>query len=578
MQQIHQINLTLTQGIGSHKLSFAANRYSPSSSCSTRARALAYVLGSLLAVVTMVSASVAHAGDNIDVAISETVPLLLAKLKEQNLKTVGVLPFRLKQSGKEELAGALIQTNMALRIEQAMAVYRDPDQPVNVAFGTLNQARKSIPDAEFLTSKGRKKLFDVSYELPVGETKAKLDGFVTGVVEVSPDWRTTKIYFEYCLASNPAKLNKSGPFDIKTDRKMLVSMGKGFTTPKQLASRSITTALVMEGVQNDIDFQLQEDKKADIKSPEQRVGRPISTNPFQSAPVTLKVKYDNQDQVLTQDEFGGKGNATIVDPKAGQKVTFELTNNTDKKVGVVLAINGKSLLYDEYTVNPDEASKFVLDPRRTYSVAGVYQRDHKGIQPVVGLSDSQTSEITKAIPSEAAGLIHMYVYQESAGRSSGSGSTGSGSTGGGSTGSGSTGSGSTGSGSTGSGSTDGGSTGGGSTGGGSTGTGTESGNVFYLRDEIETFQDGFSFGYARDAGGKKVQAMGSFSPTGTIGKAKTWDDLADNIAKNIVTPSSTSRGLMVGQGGVESQAIQSSEIGTVQQTDTFIIRYLSIAK
>ena len=72
--------------------------------------------------------------------------------------------------------------------------------------------------------------------------------------------------------------------------------------------------------------------------------------------------------------------------------------------------------------------------------------------------------------------------------------------------------------------------------------------------------------------------MGSFSPTGTIGKAKTWDDLADNIAKNIVTPSSTSRGLMVGQGGVESQAIQSSEIGTVQQTDTFIIRYLSIAK
>ena len=512
---------------------------------------------------TLFCCSAMAGSDNIDVALTETVPLLMQKLKEQGIKTVGVLPFRLKQEGKgDQFSGSIIQTNLALRLEQALVVYRDRDQPVDVIFGMLTQARKVKPDAQYMNAEGRKELFNISYALPIGDQKANPDAFVTGVVQVSPDWRETKIFFEYCLAKDPSKLIGSGPYALKTDRKMLVSMGKGFSvSSKSLASRGVDSAMVMEGVQQDVEFQIQEDQKTGITTPEQRVGKPVSASPFQNAPVTLTVKYDDQVQSFMKDDLPGATNLTINDPKGGQRVTFELKNNTAKKVAVVLSINGRSLLYDEYAANPDDLSKFVLDAGKTYSVPGVYQRDHKGVQPVIGLSDSQSTEIAKKIPTEALGMIHMYVFQP------GGGTVGGGTVGGGTVGGGTVGGGTVG----------GGTVGGGTVGGGTVGGGNVS-SVNIERSEIEQWKSGFSFSLARDAGGNPVRASGSFSPSESSVKAKSWDDLADGIAKNLITGTSSSRGLMLGQGGVQNQEIQTSQIGAIQATDAYVIRYLSIAK
>ncbi len=511
--------------------------------------------------------------DNIDVALSETVPLLMQKLKEKNIKTVGVLPFRLKQDGKgDQFSGSMIQTNLALRLEQALVVYRSERAPIDVIFGMLTQARKAIPDAQWLTEAGRKDLFQLSYELPIGDSKLTPDAFVTGVVEVSADWRDTKIFFEYCLASEPSKLNKSGPYSLKTDRKMLVSMGKGYSvSSKVVASRGVDSALVMEGVQQDVDFQIQEDQKSGVSTPEQRVGKPVSTNPFQSAPVTLTVKYDGQPQSFMRDNLPGSSNLTINDPKGGQRVTFELKNNTANRVAVVLSINGRSMLYDEYAANPDDLSKFVLEAGKTYSVAGVYQKDHKGVQPVVGLSDSQTSDVARQIPTEALGMIHMYVYQPASNVSGTTDVKNTGATGSGGQGSDNK--------------TVGNGTSNQTTNSGTSGSLTNSTkqqstaqSPSFERSEIEQWKSGFNFALARDAGGKSVKATGSFSPTETTVKAKSWEELADGIAKNLVSGTNTSKGLMLGQGGVQNQEIATSKIGEIQQTEAVVIRYLSVAQ
>jgi len=528
----------------------------------------------ILLFYSSVLSSTGFAGaDNIDVALSETVPLLMQKLKEKNVKTVGVLPFRLKQEGKgEQFSGSIIQTNLALRLEQALVVYRSERAPINVIFGMLTQARKVLPEAQWLTEAGRKELLQLSYELPIGDAKLSPDAFVTGVIEVTADWRDTKIFFEYCLASEPAKLTKSGPYALKTDRKMLVSMGKGYSvSSKALASRGVDSAMVMEGVQQDVDFQIQEDQKSGVSTPEQRVGKPVSVSPFQSAAVTLTVKYDGQSQSFMKDNLPGSTNLTINDPKGGQRVTFELKNNTSNRVAVVLSINGRSLLYDEYAANPDDLSKFVLDAGKTYAVAGVYQKDHKGVQPVVGLSDSQTTDVAKRIPTEALGMIHMYVYQAAA--SSVSGASGSTNSAGPVGGQGSTSSVLNGAGNQG--------TNSGTNGnlGSASNQQTTAQSPSFERSEIEQWKSGFNFALARDAGGEPVRANGSFSPSGTSeGKAKSWNDLADSIAKTVVNGSSASRGLMLGQGGIQNQDIQTSQIGKIQQTEAFVIRYLSVAK
>ena len=534
-------------------------------------------LSLLAAFVTSVllSPKASSGSDNIDVALTETVPLLMLKLLDKDVKCVGVLPFRLKQQGKpDQFSGSIIQTNVALRVEQAMTVYRNPEKPIDVIFGLLSQARKAVPNAQYINAAGRKELFQLSYDLPVGNAQAKPEALVTGVIEVSADWRDSRIFFEYCLAADPANIFKSGPYALKTDRIMLVSMGRGFSVPaKALASRGVDSELVLEGVQQDVDFQLQEDRKLGIQSPAERVGKPTPVNPFQNAPVTLSIKYDGKAQAFMKDNITGSTNLTVNDPQAGQRVTFELRNNLASQVAVVLAINGRSLLFDEYAANPDDLSKFVLEAGKTYAVDGVYQQDLKGVQPVLGLSDTQSSDMAKKIPSEALGMIHMYIYQPAKLVASGSSQASSRKDNDLASGTQK--------------SIDATSPGGGKSASNSGASGKQSGagsqqtsspSPTFQRSEIEQWQSGFDFSLARDAGSKPVRANGTFSPKSTGFKAQSWDDLADGIAKNLIDSSSSSRGLMLGQGSVQQQEIPKSQIGLIQPTDAYVIRYLSVAK
>ncbi len=77
--------------------------------------------------------------DNIDQALYEVVPVLMNKMKQMDIHNVGVAPFRLKYRGKEKVVGALIQSNMAQRMEQAILSVWDEDHPIGVVTGFREQ-------------------------------------------------------------------------------------------------------------------------------------------------------------------------------------------------------------------------------------------------------------------------------------------------------------------------------------------------------------------------------------------------------------------------------------------------------
>jgi hypothetical protein len=504
-----------------------------------------------------VTASAHSLADNIDAVLADSVPLLLAELREEhNVKVIAVLPFRFKHPSKEgeQFSGAIIQTNMANRIQNAMAMYRDPEKPVDIIFDALSQARKTIPDAHFLTEEKRKALFNVDYALPVGGKKVRPDALITGVIEASADWTVLKLNFQCCLKSNPKIVIDDfdlEPQVIKTDYSSLVAVGKGYKLPANaLSSRGANAMLRVEGLLSEIEKEIEQDKQLGIDSLLERVGKRPSQIPFQDDPVSLTVKYDGQTQNLMKDSVPGSTNFTVNDPKEGQKVTFELSNKKDQRLGVVITVNGQSLSDGEFGDNPDAVTKFILEPNKTYEIPGIYQKDRKGYQPIVGLPESETRRIERKIPADVVGLLHMYIYEampdvttevnassdNSTPQKPQQSSLGTQRTG--------------------------------------------ASSIVFEKTRIANDESmGLVFyGTAKDGSAVKRRATGSFSMSSSESPSNSWEDLAGKIKANLISTGESGKGLMAGVGEIQPKEIQTDKLGDVIQTHAYIIRYFSVAQ
>lgn len=502
--------------------------------------------------------------DNIDVALFKNVPILVQKLRELELRNVGVLPFQFRDNaGVPHSTGALIQTNLAARTEQVIAYIRDVDDPVNVVFDMLAQARALDAAAAYDTPEARQKLLALEYKFPVDEMQpSKLDGFVTGVIEVSKDWKQSSLLFQFYDAKT-GQLSELGPFSFPTDRKMLMQYGRAYSL--SAAGWDPRT----KGVQTRSIFALIEQDEKDVASEENqkvaemyinRVGQPVDANPWAQFPVTLTIKYDGQPQELSKDSYFSSFNFSIEDPKPNQRVTFELKNTANEKIAVVLAVNGKNLIYEENANDPDSCNKFVLEPGATYSVPGIYLPGLKSYQPLVGAADQQTSELATRFPSEAVGIISLSVYREvptydpggvthflsqkDSGKLSNEAvnmnanipeatKTNKPETKGKS-------------------------------------------SLEFLSDDSETWHNSYDPSLFR-SGSKRTSAKGSFHPTSTTKTAKRWSELSKGIGRNALV-TSASRGLIVPSEQKAEQQLGTASLGAVSQTDVAIIRYLDVAR
>jgi hypothetical protein len=524
--------------------------------------------------------------DNIDVILLKNVPLLVQQLKEAGIRNFGVLPFRLKaHSDVERTAGALIQTNLAARTEQVIAYVRDVDDPVNVVFNMLGQARQQDPQAAYDSEDRIARILSFEYAFPVEEmAKTTLDGFVTGSIEVSEDWKQTTLHFEYYSAKSKMT-GRSLPIVFPTDRKMLLQLGRGFSLTAagwNARGLGVQSRNIFAKLAEDEQYQKSQGQSAGSADSAARVGTDIAGNPWAKFPVTLAIKYDGQSQDIKWDTYASSFNFTLADPKPKQRVTFEIKNNMSEKLAVVLAINGKSLIYNQNANDPDSCSKFVLEGGKTYSIPGVYQEGLKSFQPLLGFDDTATPDLVKRFPADAAGLIHVIVYREVSAEDPGrithfvsdgdkatsptksgsptkndsvakndsapkSGSTAKGSS--------------------------------------ATETASPAGKTnnspsqkveFFNVDESETWYNSFHPNLVR-SGTNQQSGRGSFHPTPSSTKAKTWKELFKGIGQNALQMN-TSRGLIAPGGEAQQQSLATLKLGAVNQTDVAIIRYLSVAQ
>jgi hypothetical protein len=360
----------------------------------------------------MAMTSGAGLADNIDRELVRQAPKIMQYLRDKGYKNVGVLTFRM-QRGDETTTyrGALINSNMAERLEQALILAIDPEHPINIISQARTTAVAKIRDAGYKTPEDRQKLFGLRYELPLDQENKYVtaDAFLTGKVWVSPNFAKVVIGISVFDKHHPEPFPRILSFEVASDRFMLADVGRGFS----LSQRGLKFA---RGADDDDDIlksvSQEEDEKEQAKKDEEKTedtSADTTADLPEGFPVKLTIRYDDMAQDLKPDSAGGDTNFTVVDPKEGQKVAFDIKNVSNERLGVVLTVNGYNTLYEEEG-DFAKMTRWIIEPNKEYRVRGFYQKDKKTFYPIEGVSDDRSKTYWSDL-GDAAGLIHLYVFR-----------------------------------------------------------------------------------------------------------------------------------------------------------------------
>lgn len=349
--------------------------------------------------------SFAIGADTVPRALQKQIPSIIRYLNERQLKTVGVLKFRVKK-GDEKLSDSVGPLNslMADRLEVGLILGNpfDENRTINVIRNASAQVAE-MADANHLTAAGRAAFFQTKYDLSWGDEKAPADAFLTGIVSVHPDNRNVTIGI-LCFDRDGSGLEKACDiFDATLDASLLGELGESFvlrgafdggSTKQTQKSKPSPETVQEEAIK----------QAAAVKS--QLTSFPLKDS---SAPVKLEIMYDGQQvPVETRD-----GRAFVREPEAGQKVEIALVRNPESqdRVAVVLKVNGENTLYRQ-TVSDLECSKWILSKEHVRTVVRGYQID--------GANELESFEVLSRSESEQraidygrnVGQIQVTVFRE----------------------------------------------------------------------------------------------------------------------------------------------------------------------
>jgi len=128
--------------------------------------------------------------------------------------------------------------------------------------------------------------------------------------------------------------------------------------------------------------------------------------------IEFKLLSGDQAAAIKKSE-AGSGSMEVECPEAGKPVIFSIRNTSDKKLGVDVKVNGKSLLFEQ----PDEADKcrlWVLAPGKTNLLKGWYLSEDslKNVAPFKVLVGEE-ARLMKEQLGEKAGDIDISVFETS---------------------------------------------------------------------------------------------------------------------------------------------------------------------
>jgi hypothetical protein len=278
--------------------------------------------------------------ERLEQELRRSAPEILQKLRARGYQTVGVLKFRVRiGNGLPKDDVGTFNLLMAERLEAALAL-ANPDKAEDQV-KLVRQASRTAADqklrAGHLSPQGRAGLLAARYPLAWGDAQVPVDAFLTGLVQVEPDFRSIRVDI-LSFGRDDKELTPPVPtFYAQTDGQMLNELGRSYHKRGPL------------------------EEPFDVAAEVQRVeAAPQEAFPLEERPVVkFTVLYDDQPVKLEyRDE-----QAVIAEPRQGQRVTMQLERGDQSPVrlGAVLKVNGENTLYRER--DPDvECSKWILEP------------------------------------------------------------------------------------------------------------------------------------------------------------------------------------------------------------------------
>jgi hypothetical protein len=330
----------------------------------------------LAAVVAGLALTGGARGDRLDGQLQKGMGELVERLKAK-YKNVGVLRFRVQEGSRKETYDAPLSGRMAQRIETLLVI--DNAKTEADALGVIHDAG-AVAAAKRVGSRvdsldDRKKLFTIDYPLAWGDRRVKADAFLTGKVTLSKDRRKTTVTLECFDKDDPATLAVLGTYELDTDRFVLRDLGYSFALSRGLkvkrketgASLKDEEPLIIEEVNQtnpvgddkgtksavvrEGDARAEPDNIGGIAVEVLAGGKPVSIRPAGTAGDAIRWQLDS--------------------PSAGSKVAIRLKNTTDKRLAVVLRLNGVSTI-NEQKDDPENAAKWVIRPGKSYLLEGFY--------------------------------------------------------------------------------------------------------------------------------------------------------------------------------------------------------------
>jgi hypothetical protein len=371
----------------------------------------------LLILLGVLTVTAVGRADPIDRAMVEQADAIYDAVKSLKAKNVAVLKFDYIVGEKSSFTAGTINTLMANRLSNVLVLkYGNGNRLLVLADAGAAAAKTSAQKKQeftWRTPEGRAE-FAAIEKLPLvwdADQQLPPDGFVTGEVAVSPDYKTTTVTFFGFTKADPSNLRKlytlaapkssAAAVALKTDRGMLQSFGQGFNL---VAARGRGAT--------DTDTAAAEDAAARDRSN----AAPASGT---EEGVRLRILVDGREAPW---ETNG-GEARIpVSPKAGQKLTFWLKNtSTTDTFAVVLAVNGRNTnaqdndtLYDKL---PHDQRKWVLPPNYEFALDG-FQTQANEKQPfVIAAEDESTAIFSQMNMHEYQGKISLIVFGKTSSQS-----------------------------------------------------------------------------------------------------------------------------------------------------------------
>jgi hypothetical protein len=270
----------------------------------------------------------------------------------------------------------------------------DKTEPLGIIHEAGRVAAGKKEKATYLTPQGRDKLFRYEYPLAWGKKMVSADAFVTGSVRIDLVKRTTTVTIE-ALDRKTRKLAAVTSFDVRTDRSILTDVCTNFA----LNTRHIRTMSPDE--QEEL-----ANKKA--QEPGKKKGQPDDRL------VDLEILYDNT-RMDPVPSAAHPGTAEVPEPLEDTRVVLRLKNLSDRRLAVLVAVNGRNTLYQEDMKQASAggaATKWVLDPGKQTELLGFYRKDDRSYEPFKVLSKEDSAREEELDTNEHLGAIHLVVFEE----------------------------------------------------------------------------------------------------------------------------------------------------------------------